>query len=194
VFQKKNFFDSAMKSGIEGHQEFFDATGKLHFRGQVKEGLANGVGILFFQNGVIEYKGEFMENLFHGKGSFFSENGELLYKGDFIEGTREGLGIEYFPNGDKFYQGEWRDDLWHGHGKLFDKNGEVEYSGKMVNGVPYMQYIENQIQEQNETERIQALQAKKKSKAIALKNDTKKNPKKASTKNKENVLGGKPKV
>jgi len=102
VYERKSqWFDSVMKSGTEGHQEFFDANGKLHFRGQVKEGLANGVGILFFSSGVIEYKGEFQENLFHGKGSFFNENGGLVYKGDYVEGIREGIGIEYFPSGDK---------------------------------------------------------------------------------------------
>lgn len=103
--------------------------------------------------------------------------------------------MEYYPNGDKFYSGGWADDVWHGHGKLYDQHGEVEYNGRMVNGQPYMQFIENQLQEKNDEKNNRDQVVKKKTKGLAIKTDAKKIVRKVTTKNKENVMNeGKPKT
>jgi antitoxin component YwqK of YwqJK toxin-antitoxin module len=77
-------------SGGSGYEEFYDSNGYLHYKGDTKNGLANGKGILFHRNGVVEYEGDFVDNLLHGRGNLYNEQGNLTFKGDFSDGIRIG--------------------------------------------------------------------------------------------------------
>lgn len=72
------------------YEEFYDSNGYLHYKGDTKDGLANGKGVLFHKNGVVEYDGMFADNLLHGRGNLYSEGGNLVFKGDFVDGIRIG--------------------------------------------------------------------------------------------------------
>ena len=76
------------------------------YKGQVKDGKPNGLGILIFQYSVWKYVGEFKDGKFHGQGTYT------------------------FPDGDK-YVGEYKDgESWNGI--RYDKYGNIKY--KYVNG------------------------------------------------------------
>ena len=60
----------------------------------------NGLGKLFYDNGGIKYTGTFKNGLYEGKGVEFYENGmNKKYKGDFKKGKYHGLGTVYYPDG-----------------------------------------------------------------------------------------------
>ena len=121
------------------YDEFYDELGRLHYKGQVKNSLANGFGTLYFvETGNIEYTGQFKDNLLHGNGTLFDQLGNKIYYGDFLEGVRSGIGVEYYASsGLKFYEGQWKDDMWNGWGKVWNLLSEVEYEGKVVDNKPF---------------------------------------------------------
>ena len=53
-----------------------------YYRGEMKNFLRNGKGLLIFANGQ-RYIGEFKKNKMNGKGTLFSDKGELIWEGEF---------------------------------------------------------------------------------------------------------------
>ena len=99
------------------------------YKGEVENGVPNGLGVLIFTNGN-KYVGEFKDGKEHGQGTFTYPNGEK-YVGEFKDGKEHGQGTLTFPDGGK-YVGEFKDEeMWTG--KFYDNNGNIE--GKMLNGI-----------------------------------------------------------
>lgn len=84
--------------------------GILRCEGDIKNGVINGNGIVYFDDGSIEYKGEIKNNKYNGKGKL------------------------YYPSGKLKYEGEFKNDLYDGNGTSYDENGTVEYEGKWKSG------------------------------------------------------------
>lgn len=103
-----------------------DKGNKVYYVGQVKNGMANGVGVALWNTGS-RYEGEWKDNRRHGKGVFYWQDGEY-YEGEYKEGKRHGFGTYYWPNGDK-YIGEWQNDRRSGEGKFYNADGELVASG-----------------------------------------------------------------
>ena len=75
------------------------------YKGEVENGVPNGLGILYDLDG-------------------------SKYVGSWKNGKKNRQGTFTYPNGEK-YEGEWKDGgLWNGTG--YDKNGNI--NGKFVNG------------------------------------------------------------
>jgi hypothetical protein len=64
--------------------------------GSFVNGMYNGKGTMFFDNGVF-LTGEWKNGKLNGKGSFLSESG-VLYIGDFVNGVKEGKGILFYKD------------------------------------------------------------------------------------------------
>ena len=99
------------------------------YKGDVKNGVPNGLGIMIDNIGG-KYIGEWKDGLFHGQGKFTSLNGSMYYVGGYKKGKRDGQGTQTFPDGRKFV-GERRDGKeWNG--KYYYENGNI--MGEFVNG------------------------------------------------------------
>lgn len=84
-------------------------SGYVAYEGQVKDGAANGEGVLYGAQGNTVYVGEFANNMYNGTGTL------------------------YYPHGGAQYEGSFTDNLFHGEGKYYRDNGILEYSGSYVN-------------------------------------------------------------
>ena len=87
------------------------------YKGQVKNGVPNGLGILIYPKGWLKYVGEFKDGQFHGHGTFTSIRG-FKYVGEYKDGKKWN-GKE---TGGSFV-GEWKDGKkWNGTVSVFDGN------------------------------------------------------------------------
>ena len=135
-------FENAMFSG-EGTYQWSNP--RLKFKGQFRNGLIHGFGVLHNQNGV--YEGEFKRGLMSGKGVITFYNGDK-YSGEFsdssmtgygcyslLDGTKlighfdDGVGNKHakkiYPDG-RVYIGEFKDDIENGKGLLIDGDSHVK--------------------------------------------------------------------
>ena len=106
---------------INNNQELKLELGK--YVGQVINGVAEGRGILYGNNGNI-YVSEFKNNKNEGKGVFYQKDGSR-YEGDFKYGHKEGQVIKYFNNGDRRMGDYFKGEPIGKHVTL-TKNGEVK--------------------------------------------------------------------
>ena len=83
---------------------------KWRYIGQVVNGLREGKGICYWEDGD-RYEGDFKNDNREGKGIYYHHSGSI-YEGDFRNDIAEGKGIMYYPNGDR-YEGDcknWRSE------------------------------------------------------------------------------------
>ena len=108
------------KSGIKW-KTFGDEKFHRKYKGEIKDGKPNGVGILI-EKGTNQYVyiGEWLNGMFHGKGKELLSK-DTTYEGDFKKGKFDGIGNFQMWNGD-YYEGEWREGRRNGRGF-----GQLEY-------------------------------------------------------------------
>ena len=139
------------------------------YKGDIKNGKANGKGIWEYDGGYytpkIVYCGDFKEGKFHGKGSFIlGKRDDFEYKGEFKDGKYNGKGfLDIY--GHATYEGDFLDGEFHGKGEYIygigegtgnslsrvynydsdDEPNKMEYKGEFKNGKKdgegYMKYM-----------------------------------------------------
>ena len=122
-------------SGGEVWKGFGDKETHSVYKGDVKNGVPNGLGIMIDNIGG-KYIGEWKDGLFHGQGKFTSLNGSMYYVGGYKKGKRDGQGVLTFLDGLK-YEGGFKDGKWNGQGTLSSLNGRkyvVEWKDGKQNG------------------------------------------------------------
>ncbi len=101
------------------------------YKGQVKDGKPNGLGVMIFPLGYggWKYVGEHKDGKPNGQGTrTFNDGG--TYVGEWKDGQMDGQGTETYTSGGK-YVGSWKDGYsWNG--LHYDENGNI--TGKVING------------------------------------------------------------
>ena len=90
------------------------------YKGDVVNGVPNGVGILISPNGS-KYIGEFKDGRPNGRGKDSLPDG-TNHVGEYKDGLRHGQGTYTWSNGNK-YVGEYKDDEMNGQGTYSFPNG-----------------------------------------------------------------------
>lgn len=112
--------------------KFGDEKSLLYYEGNIKNGYADGHGILF--DGKYTFEGTFKHGKLNGFCKVFYE-GKLQYEGNYVgDDMYNGKGILYYPNGTKEYEGEFKHGSYNGEGTSYKKDGSVDYKGKWKNG------------------------------------------------------------
>ena len=106
--------------------------GTLMYEGEVKDFQFDGLGKLYFKNGLI-YEGEWKDGQL-GKGKKTSLGGTRAEEGDFVEGELNGKGKITFSDG-VIYEGDFVDGKLHGKGKKTFLGGTVYEEGDFVGDV-----------------------------------------------------------
>ena len=96
---------------------------KWRYVGQVVNGLREGKGIMYWNNGD-RYEGDFRNDKAEGKGIYYYHNGNR-YEGDFRNNKFQGEGIFYYNNGDRMF-GNYNDNKQIGKHIMLKKDGEVK--------------------------------------------------------------------
>ena len=87
---------------------FGDKETQPEYKGQVKNGKPNGLGVIIYPRG-FKYVGEYKDGKRNGQGTWTHPDG-FKYVGEYKDGYRWN-GIRYYKNGKiwgKYVNGEWR--------------------------------------------------------------------------------------
>ena len=126
-------------------------SGYVAYEGDVKDGVIEGSGKLFFKDGTLCYAGEFQKNAYNGKGKRYYRGGELWYDGDFKDNEFDGEGTLYRQDGSKLYSGNFVNSMKDGEGSLFDTAGnEIFHGGFSKDTIVYKQLLGKASDEINE--------------------------------------------
>ena len=96
---------------------------KGKYVGQLINGLPEGKGIIYFNNGG-RYEGDWKNGRQEGKGIFYYNNGNR-YEGDWKQGKKDGKGIYYYNNGNRSMN-DYCDGKEIGKHVILTKDGEVK--------------------------------------------------------------------
>jgi antitoxin component YwqK of YwqJK toxin-antitoxin module len=105
-----------------GMGEYYDRDGKLFYKGEIKNGMKHGEGIAYAKDGSVEYIGSYYENQYHGFGKVYNKDGELV---------RDGYWVLH-----EWYLGQIKNRKPNGWGSTYTQEGCLVFSGVWVNGVP----------------------------------------------------------
>ena len=100
---------------------FGDKETQSVYKGDVKDGKPNGLGILIYKDGR-KYEGNWKNGIWNGKGKYSFKDG-FGYEGEWKNGVENGIGTLTYPNGDK-YEGEFKNGKML-NGKMYKKNGDI---------------------------------------------------------------------
>ena len=127
-FENGDYYIGDLLNGIpNGEGILYYNNGNIRYEGDYIDGKCEGNGIYYYENGHY-YKGQFKNDLKEGKGVLYYKNGNIRYDGDFIEDKAEGNGTYTYDNGE-CYIGQWKNNVKHGKGIIFYKNGDIKYEG-----------------------------------------------------------------
>lgn len=113
---------------------FYDeAKEKPMYKGTLEDGLLQGKGEEYDEDGLVTYEGSFVDGQRSGDGTLY-EGGALSYIGQFAAGLPNGTGTAY-QEGTKCYQGEFVDGLYEGEGTEYRADGQVSYKGTFAEGL-----------------------------------------------------------
>lgn len=101
------------------------------YAGKLQEGVLQGEGTLYDENGLVAYQGNFAGGLQNGRGKAY-EAGVLVYDGAFVDGQYDGAG-ELYADGDLVYKGAFSQGRYEGTGELY-QNGDLVYRGAFSGG------------------------------------------------------------
>ena len=127
-------YEGKLEEGLlQGKGKEYDEEGLLIYEGDFVDGLREGDGTAY-EAGILLYEGDFSAGLYEGDGKLY-EDGTLFYKGAFAAGQQEGEGTEYYPNGEVHYKGAFSAGLYEGEGTEYNEDGEKLYKGGFSQGL-----------------------------------------------------------
>ncbi len=127
-------YEGKLQDGVlQGKGKEYDENGVLTYEGAFVDGMREGTGIAY-EGGAMVYEGDFSVDLYDGTGKLY-DSGEFIYEGAFKDGVRSGEGTEFYSIGRPRYKGAFADDLYEGQGVEYDEKGAKLYEGGFSQGL-----------------------------------------------------------
>lgn len=117
----------------------YEDTGKVRYRGLIRDGLAHGKGVGYWANGNAWCDGSFRNHEPHGHCRIHFPDGTLRYEGTMKDGHPCGRGREYYDNGRIWFDGIFgrEPSIYYGYGgrhwvrgRLYDREGNLTHRGR----------------------------------------------------------------
>lgn len=113
---------------------FYKYSQNLKFKGDLVDGIPNGIGQTYNKDGCLLYDGQFKNGQPQYSGKFYKCN-RLKYNGGIDMGLYEGNGVLYYPNYTIAYEGEFENGKCNGLGKFYNTKGILIYEGEFKNNM-----------------------------------------------------------
>ena len=131
--KKHPMYSGTLTDGVlQGKGKEYDENGLVTYEGNFVDGVRSGNGSCY-ENGVLIYEGEFAAGVYEGTGSRY-EDGALVYQGAFSAGLANGMGTAY-ADGAKCYEGSFVDGVYDGTGTAYYPSGARSYVGGYTDGL-----------------------------------------------------------
>lgn len=118
---------------LQGRGEEYDENGLLAYEGWFQDGMRSGNGTAY-EDGVMVYSGQFVSGAYEGTGTAYAD-GMMVYEGQFVAGVYEGRG-KLYEDGVLQYEGSFQDGAASGDGTAYYASGVTSYSGQFSGGLP----------------------------------------------------------
>lgn len=118
---------------LQGRGEEYDENGLLSYEGWFQDGLRSGNGTAY-EAGVPVYEGQFSNGVYEGTGTAY-EDGVRIYEGQFSGGVYEGRG-KLYEDGVLRYEGGFQSGEASGDGTAYSASGTLAYKGQFSGGLP----------------------------------------------------------
>ena len=118
---------------LQGKGEEYDQEGLLIYVGNFVDGVRSGDGTLY-KGGILAYEGQFSGGVANGTGTAYAD-GVKCYQGAFVDGLYQGEGTAYYPDGTRAYAGSFAAGAYEGEGTEYTQDGQVRYKGSFVQGL-----------------------------------------------------------
>lgn len=126
-------YSGRLEEGVlQGEGKRYDEDGLVAYEGGFSGGVPTGNGT-GYEAGVLVYEGQFQNGVYEGAGKLY-EGGRLVYRGEFSRGLPNGMGTAYSGE-EKCYEGQFVDGLYEGTGVAYDAAGTPRYKGSFSAGV-----------------------------------------------------------
>lgn len=130
--KKQPMYQGKLEDGVlQGYGIQYAEDGSLVYEGNFADGVRSGDGSAY-EGGVLSYEGSFAGGVYDGTGTLYG-GGQISYEGAFSAGEKSGLGTEY-ADGAKAYVGMFDGGVRSGQGVAYYPNGTVEYKGSFAGG------------------------------------------------------------
>lgn len=128
-------YDDKKLENVSGTVKILDDQGILRYQGEVEQGVCQGQGRLYDQNGELVYEGSFVNNKFEGDLGTLYKDGEILYQGGFQENAYQGQGQLYHEEHYLYQEGHFVNGQLDGEGTIYKADGHILYTGHFSNGL-----------------------------------------------------------
>ena len=129
------YIDEAYEKFGEELSQYKEVDIKPEIKPETKPNITKPTNEIYFTNA--KYVGDIKNGLANGKGVLYYNNG-AKFIGEFVNNKKHGNGVHYYVNGDK-HEGLWENDLRHGKGVYTFKSGKIK-TGEWANDV-YVQPV-----------------------------------------------------
>lgn len=113
--------------------ENFDS-GKIKGKGQFKDGLLEGLRIIYFENGNKKVESNYFAGQNHGKSTEYYSNGQIKQEGEYFLGKEVGTWKLYFENGNIHVIFNFSDGVQQGDHFEYTEDGELVVQCYFTNG------------------------------------------------------------
>ncbi len=104
-----NIWSSAILEEGNGTIEYFYKDKTTHWKGFMKDNLADSTFLYFYPNGVLEREGNFVLGKEEGEWKYYYDDGKLYKKNAFSKGELDGEYIVYDRDGKVIEKGKYKD-------------------------------------------------------------------------------------
>ena len=124
----------------------------LLFVGEYINGMKNGKGKEYYEDGCLKFEGEYLNGKKHGKGKEYYNEGKVAFEGEYVKGKKyfgkiydrltgeirqikfgTGYTQELNNYGELDFEGEYLNTQRHGKGKEYYYDGNLKFEGEYLN-------------------------------------------------------------
>lgn len=118
---------------IDGFIWNYHPNGNYSYAGRVKNGEANGIQTLYYDNGKVEIKSNFLNGKLHGTLTKYDYEGNTIYIENYLNGALNGQKTEFYRNGNKKATLNYKNDKLEGTIAEYWENGRIKTKGAYIN-------------------------------------------------------------
>ncbi len=107
----------------------------------INEKPINGLYRTYYQNGNLRMEVYSQNGLPNGLGKFYDEEGNLVYQGTFKDGQMDGTILQYYPDGTVHNEMNYKQGIIDGTQKVYDSKAEQTAEITYENGKPVSGYV-----------------------------------------------------
>jgi antitoxin component YwqK of YwqJK toxin-antitoxin module len=119
---------------FNGKWEEYYQNGKIKLRGSIAHDKRDGPYVEYYENGKIKFLGFYFKDMREGSWEVYYENGKINSRGSYSKDMKDGLWETFYPNGNIAQREHYQHGKSNGEKEWFYTNGNLHAVANLVNG------------------------------------------------------------